>query len=148
SSGKWLSATLAPRRANSSTVARPMPDAAPVTSAVLPSRSPMRSPTDDAACSHAPYSAFRPAASHRAERELARGLSPHFAEQDSALRLRGRLGFHDLDRHSIDRDGEIFHHRIGDVLDQGALLLERAALDGMNIDFRHCRSPSLAYVEG
>src|SRR4051812_24119153 len=39
SSGRWLSATLAPRRANSSTVASPMPDEPPVTSAALPLRS-------------------------------------------------------------------------------------------------------------
>ena len=45
SSGRWLSATLAPRRANSSTVASPMPDAPPVTSAVLPSRSPIAAVT-------------------------------------------------------------------------------------------------------
>src|SRR5439155_25657669 len=39
SSGKWFSATVAPARANASTVASPMPGAPPVTSAVFPERS-------------------------------------------------------------------------------------------------------------
>src|ERR1700730_8351234 len=39
SSGRWFSATVAPQRANASTVASPMPEAPPVTSAVLPVRS-------------------------------------------------------------------------------------------------------------
>src|SRR6266404_2869642 len=39
SSGRWFSATVAPARANASTVASPMPEAPPVTSAVFPERS-------------------------------------------------------------------------------------------------------------
>src|SRR6516165_10317045 len=39
SSGRWLSATVAPQRAKASAAARPMPDAAPVTSTVFPVRS-------------------------------------------------------------------------------------------------------------
>jgi hypothetical protein len=31
----------------------------------------------------------------------------------------------------------VTHHRVGDVLDQRALLLESASLDGVNLDFRH-----------
>src|SRR5216684_3500551 len=39
SSARWLSATVAPLRAKASTVASPMPEAPPVTSAVFPERS-------------------------------------------------------------------------------------------------------------
>src|SRR5438067_11039352 len=39
SSARWFSATVAPARAKASTVASPMPEAPPVTSAVLPVRS-------------------------------------------------------------------------------------------------------------
>src|SRR5437763_8294980 len=39
SSGRWFSATVAPQRAKCSTVASPMPEAPPVTSAVFPERS-------------------------------------------------------------------------------------------------------------
>jgi hypothetical protein len=52
---------------------------------------------------------------------------------------------------------EVLHHRISDVLDQRALLLPGATLDGMNIDFRHrggllrvdpaARSPSREWPE-
>ena len=39
SSGRWLSATVAPQRAKASVTARPMPEAAPVTSTAFPVRS-------------------------------------------------------------------------------------------------------------
>src|SRR5262249_47065467 len=91
SSGKELSAALAPRRANSSTVASPMPEAAPVTNAVLPSRSLM--PTRS--CKKVSPGRYR-AKRLRAER---RRSPAHFGKENAALRLGGRLRFHDFDHH-------------------------------------------------
>ena len=65
------------------------------------------------------------------------GLTP-FAEKHAALGLGRRLRFHDFHHHRIDGDGEVLHHRIRDILDEAALLLERSSLDGVNLDFRHC----------
>src|SRR5258708_20279138 len=113
-----------------------MPEAAPVTNAVLPSRSlmPRRS------CKKVSPRRYR-AKRLRAER---RGSPAHFGKKNAALRLGGRLRFHDFHHHRFGRNGEIFHHRIGDVLDQRALLIERAALDAVDIDFRPIRLPLCA----
>src|SRR5262249_26963208 len=134
------SATLAPRRANSSTVASPMPEAAPVTNAVLPSRSLMPSYS----CKKVSPGRYRAKRLH-AER---RRSPAHFGKENAAFRLGGRLRFHDFHHHRFGRNGEIFHHRIGDVLDQRALLIERAALDGVDVDFRHSGLPLCASHRG
>src|SRR5262249_48806751 len=138
--GQELRTTWAPRRANSSTVASPMPEAAPVTNAVLPSRSLM--PTR--LCKKVSPGRYR------AKRlRAARRRSPaHFGKENAALRLGGRLRFHDFHHHRFGRNGEVLHHRIGDVLDQRALLIERAALDGVHVNFRHIGLPLCASHRG
>src|SRR5262245_15402978 len=111
-----------------------MPDAAPVTSAVLPSRSPMLgrarkkvSPGRD-----------------RAKRWRWSGLATHLAEQNAAFRLGSWFGFHDFHHYGLGRNGEILHHGVGNVLDQRTFLIKRAALDGVDIDFRHGGLPLCA----
>src|SRR5262245_14385717 len=117
-----------------------MPEAAPVTSAVLPSRSLMPSRSSKK---------FRPDATGRnACTWIAAGSPAHFAEQNAALRFGGRLRFNDFHHHRLSRNGEILHHRIGDVFDQRALLIERAALDGVDVDFRHVGLPFCASHRG
>src|SRR6516162_10996421 len=64
-----------------------------------------------------------------------------FAEQHAALGLAGGVRFDDLDRHGVGGGRKVAHHRFGNVLDQGALLLERASPDGVNVDFRHIALP-------
>ncbi len=43
----------------------------------------------------------------------------------------------------VRRDVEVAHHRIGNVLHQCAFLLDGAAFDRMDVDFRHWRPPLL-----
>src|SRR6516164_2661804 len=117
-----------------------MPEAAPVTNAVLPSRSLM--PTRS--CKKVSPGRYR-AKRLRAER---RRSPAHFGKENAALRLGGRLRFHDFDHHRFGRNGEVLHHRIGDVLDQRALLIERAALDGVHVNFRHIGLPLCASHRG
>src|SRR5262245_52081187 len=144
-----------------------MPEAAPVTSAVLPSRSLMPSRSSKKV-SPGRYRAkrlqkgfartlsgetlakkFRPDATGRnACTWIAAGSPAHFGKENAALRLGGRLRFHDFHHHRLSRNGEILHHRIGDVLDQRALLIERAALDRVDVDFRHVRLPFCASHQG
>src|SRR5262249_56174707 len=71
-------------------------------------------------------------------------LSTHLAEENAALCLGSRLGFHDFHHHGLGRNGEILHHGVGNVLDQRALLVERAALDGVDVDLRHGGLPIFA----
>src|SRR5262249_35289347 len=79
---------------------------------------------------------------------IAAGSPAHFGKENAALRLGGWFRFHDFHHHRFSRNGEILHHRIGDVLDQRALLIERAALDRVDVDFRHVRLPFCASHEG
>src|SRR6516162_7944803 len=130
----------APITAKPSARSRPTPEAAPVTNAVLPSRSLM--PTRS--CKKVSPGRYR-AKRLRAER---RRSPAHFGKENAALRLGGRLRFHDFDHHRFGRNGEILHHRIGDVLDQRALLIERAALDGVHVNFRHIGLPLCASHRG
>src|SRR5262245_23490915 len=144
-----------------------MPEAAPVTSAVLPSRSLMLSRSSKKVSPRRyrakrlpksfvqPLSGetlakkFRPDATGRnACTWIAAGSPAHFGKENAALRLGGRLRFHDFHHHRFSRNGEILHHRIGDVLDQRALLIERAALDGVDVDFRHIGLPFCASHRG
>src|SRR5262249_19168185 len=66
---------------------------------------------------------------------MVRTLPP--AEELSALRLPGLWGLHDLHHHRVGGHREVLHDRVGDVLDEAALLLERAAFDGVDDDLRH-----------
>src|SRR5262249_24395445 len=103
----------------------------------------------DRSCPVARSKKFRPDATGRnACTWIAAGSPAHFAEQNAALRLGGRLRFNDFHHHRLSRNGEILHHRIGDVLDQRALLIERAALDGVDVDFRHVGLPFCASHRG
>src|SRR5690349_9352494 len=63
------------------------------------------------------------------------------AEELAALCLRGLWGLHDLYHHRISGDVEVAHHRVGDVLDEAALFLERAAFDGVDENFGHVHLP-------
>src|SRR6266850_6784480 len=67
--------------------------------------------------------------------------SAPLAEQHPALGLGGRLGLDDRDHNLVRRGVEVLHHRIGDVLHQRLLLFEGTALDGVDVDFRHCDLP-------
>src|ERR1700682_3783575 len=94
-----------------------MPDAAPVTSAVLPLRSLM-------GCAEM---------LRRSRLFVLSGL----AEQDAALHLVLLLGLDDRHHHGAGLHLVVLHHRIGDVLHQPALLVERAPAERINHDFWH-----------
>jgi hypothetical protein len=68
---------------------------------------------------------------------VARSARRAIAEQKSTLGLRGLRRFHDLHHHGFGTDVEVAHHRVGDVLDQRTLLVDRSSLDRINIDFGH-----------
>jgi hypothetical protein len=57
------------------------------------------------------------------------------------LRLVGIRRFHDLNHDRIRRHGEMPDHRVGDVLHQCALLIQRAPFYRMDIYLRHCIFP-------
>ena len=57
-----------------------------------------------------------------------------FAEQYAALGFVVARAFDDLHQYRVRGHVKVLHHRIRDVLDQRALLLLGAALDGMDID--------------
>src|SRR5215468_4850433 len=59
------------------------------------------------------------------------------AEELAALRLRRLRRLDDLHHHRLGGHGEVADDRVGDVLDQAALLLERAALEGVDDDLWH-----------
>src|SRR5580704_5180592 len=61
----------------------------------------------------------------------------HVAEQHPALRLVLLGGFDDRDGHGARIDLIVLYHRIGEVLDERALLLDRAASERVEHDFRH-----------
>src|SRR3982074_2421812 len=63
------------------------------------------------------------------------------AEQDAALHLVLLLGLDERNHHGGGLDLVILHHRIGDVLHQSALLVERAPAERIDDDFRHVLSP-------
>src|SRR6267154_1618626 len=63
------------------------------------------------------------------------------AEQDAALHLVLLLGLDERDHHGGGLDLVILHHRVGDVLHQSALLVERAPAERIDDDFRHVLSP-------
>src|SRR5712671_3797210 len=101
-----------------------MPDAAPVTSAVLWLRSLMGPTLGLPTCGEACLFVLG-------------GL----AEQDAALHLVLLLGLDERDHHGGGLDLVILHHRVGDVLHQSALLIERAPAERIDDDFRHVLSP-------
>src|SRR5258705_1185769 len=68
-------------------------------------------------------------------------LPLHLAEKHTALALGGRFGFDDRHNHSVGRGIEVFHHGIGDILDQRLFLFLSPALDGMDVDFGHLVLP-------
>src|SRR5215471_19479547 len=59
------------------------------------------------------------------------------AEELAALRFRRLRRLDDLHHHRLGGHGEVADDRVGDVLDQAALLLERAALEGVDDDLWH-----------
>src|SRR5580692_3289788 len=61
----------------------------------------------------------------------------HLAEQHAALALRGLGGLDQRHGDLLGRGVGVLHHRGGDVLHQAALLLERAAFENIDDDFRH-----------
>src|SRR5215208_520010 len=61
----------------------------------------------------------------------------HFAEQDAAFHLGLLLRLHQRHHDGVGRHREILHHRVGDVLHQSALLLERASPERIDDHFRH-----------
>src|SRR5215471_14902348 len=103
----------------------------------------MLRPATEAVLQAAPRAALSAPAAARVQRNgpsrlvarMVAGSPAHFAEENAALRLGGWFRLHDFHHHRFSRNGEILHHRIGDVLDQRALLIERAALDGVDVDF-------------
>src|SRR5712672_1751087 len=101
-----------------------MPDAAPVTSAVLWLRSLMGPTLGLPTCGEACLFVLG-------------GL----AEQDAALHLVLLLGLDERDHHGGGLDLVILHHGVGDVLHQSALLIERAPAERIDDDFRHVLSP-------
>src|SRR5262249_3734507 len=110
---------------------------------------PAQSCRQDRSCPVARSKKFRPDATGRnACTWIAAGSPAHFAEQNAALRLGGRLRFNDFHHHRLSRNGEILHHLIGDVLDQRALRTEGAAFDGVDVDFRHVGLPFCASPRG
>src|SRR5690348_9601036 len=102
-----------------------MPDAAPVTSAVLPDKSPMENPR------------VRNAMAGPVARPRRSGLrsAPLLAEQDAAFHLVLLLGLDDRHHHGAGLDLVVLHHRVGDVLHQAALLIERAPAERIDDDF-------------
>src|SRR5512140_1424243 len=112
-----------------------MPDAAPVTSAVLPDRSPIR----DRGSPHGSGrgSAWPPQC--RSRLPSARLL----AEQHPALHLVLLLGLDDRHHHGAGLALVVLHHRVGDVLHQSALLIERAPAERIDDDFWHVSLPAL-----
>src|SRR6516225_5780745 len=61
----------------------------------------------------------------------------HFAEQNAAFCLRRLLSLDQRYGHLLGGRAGIFDHGLRDVLHQAALLLERAALNEIDDDFRH-----------
>src|SRR5215831_12792087 len=112
-----------------------MPDAAPVTSAVLPDRSPDGSLIGDRGLSAGGGRACGPAARCRMR------LPCLLAEQDAALHLVLLLGLDEGHHHGAGLDLVVLHHRLGDVLHQGALLIERAPAERIDDDFWHVSLP-------
>src|SRR5262249_13042594 len=80
----------------------------------------------------------------RFQAEITLAFRRALAEEHAALGLVGLRRFQDLHHHRLGIDLEVPHHRLGDVLDQGPLLVERASLDGMDVDFRHGFPPCSA----
>src|SRR5215470_1772772 len=64
------------------------------------------------------------------------------AEEDAALGLRCLRGLHDLHHHRLGGHAEMAHDGLGDVLAEAALLLDRAAFDGVDDDLGHGSPPS------
>ena len=62
----------------------------------------------------------------RAHRRISLNRTPPWLSRSAPTRR-----FH---RHRLERDGKILHHRIGDVFHQHTLLIERAPLDGVDIE--------------
>src|SRR6516165_1440685 len=75
--------------------------------------------------------------------ELLPGSPSALAEQHATLRLVIARAFYDLDQHRVRGHVKVLYHRIGNVLDQSALLLLGTPLDGMDIDFGHFLSSSV-----
>src|SRR5580658_5125680 len=125
-----------------------MPDAPPVTSAVFRLRSLMRNPRRWKARPHGPADAA--STTHLLAHVLhgepvptspGQALAVCFAEQHAAFHL---VLLFRLDERHHDGGGldlVILHHRVGDVLHQRALLVERASAEGIDNDFRHISSP-------
>src|SRR5215471_2372467 len=111
-----------------------MPEAPPVTSAVLPLRSSMQPRNDRKSSKEMAGHLARPAQDAEQISGVRRGL----AEQYAAFHLVHLLGFHERHYHGARVDLEILHHRVGDVLHQSPLLVERAPPEGIDHDFRHC----------
>src|SRR5215471_15909383 len=111
-----------------------MPDAAPVTSAVLPDRSPME-----------PCGSLdgRGRACVRRGHADCGGSARLLAEQDAALHLVLLLRLDERHHHGTGLDLVVLHHRLGDVLHQGALLIERAPAERIDDDFWHVVAPCL-----
>src|ERR1700734_1329570 len=61
----------------------------------------------------------------------------HFAEQHAAFGLRRARGFDQRDGDLIGGRARILDHGLGNVFDQTALLIERAAFQNIDNDFRH-----------
>src|SRR5262249_3058549 len=102
-----------------------MPDAAPVTSAVLPDRSPMKIPDRWTAV---------------ADRG---GSARLLAEQNAALHLVLLLRLDPRHHPGAGLDLVVLHPRLGDILHQGALLIERAPAERIDDDFWHVVTPCL-----
>src|SRR5215468_8216075 len=62
-----------------------------------------------------------------AERSLSGLCRTHVAEEHAALGLVLLRRLHDGDRHRTGIDLVVLHHRVGEILDQGAFLFDRPA---------------------